>query len=448
MAKHRTLIKDAFVAILTWNLAVLVCSAEFLDYDLDPLFSEFGEKGSNTVLLPKLLNSLSHPRFKRSGNRDQACEMLIAVDEPLYNHYQRDMTNVTNLVKDLVQRLNDIYQSTVLRDHFNSLYFRVKEIRILFDFCTECNQTQHGYLREFSKMDFSDFCLAHVFTYRDFPAGVQGLAWRGTVCHNSWNTGFTTLLNHGVQAKVPDSSVTFAHEIGHNFGSPHDEDIHCTSDYIMSESGSSNLKRDFSDCSRDKIYETLTKTLGNPRRNCLKQIPEYEPEDYSLCGNGIVEGDEECDCGLSYLTCKDPCCYAARIDPIDLYYNESAVPCRTNLKHICLHPWDSLWQFGFVAPWLFLLFVTVASAIGLWYDWKNKKICFDHITKPRELIRSETEEQMARRLKRQSIRGEKIYVIKSPTGVSNGNTIPNGNGVPEAPQPGIVKQMKSQLEKR
>ena len=51
-------------------------------------------------------------------------------------------------------------------------------------------------------MDFSDFCLAHVFTYRDFPAGIQGLAWRSTICHRTWNTGFTTLLNHGVRDKL------------------------------------------------------------------------------------------------------------------------------------------------------------------------------------------------------------------------------------------------------
>ena len=56
------------------------------------------------------------------------------------------------------------------------------------------------FLQEFSKMDFSDYCLAHVFTYRDFPAGIQGLAWRSTLCNRIWNTGFTTLLNHGVRS--------------------------------------------------------------------------------------------------------------------------------------------------------------------------------------------------------------------------------------------------------
>lgn len=32
-----------------------------------------------------------------------------------------------------------------------------------------------------------------------------------------------------------------------------------------------------------------------------------------FCGNGIVEGTEQCDCGL-YKDCKDPCCIA-RGDP-------------------------------------------------------------------------------------------------------------------------------------
>ncbi len=100
-------------------------------------------------------------------------------------------------------------------------------------------------------MDFSRFCLAHVFTYRsftnscpgaccssvfmamlivlclcrDFPEGVQGLAWKDTICHAKWNTGFTTLLNHQVTASSADSAMTLAHEIGHNLGSDHDEMI-------------------------------------------------------------------------------------------------------------------------------------------------------------------------------------------------------------------------------
>ena len=88
---------------------------------------------------------------------------------------------------------------TVLKENYHNFYFRVKEIRILFDFCLHCNHTQKVFLEEFSKIKTSSFCIAHVFTFRDFPAGIQGLAYKGTICDRKLNTGFTTFLNHKVK---------------------------------------------------------------------------------------------------------------------------------------------------------------------------------------------------------------------------------------------------------
>ena len=102
--------------------------------------------------------------------------------------------------------------------------------------------------------------------------------------------------------------------------------------------------------------------------------------------------------------------------------------------------------------------VTLALAVGLVWDWKHDKVLYDHVTKPSEMIRSETAEQMAKRLQRQGLRGEKIYVIKDVeanrtslerNGVGNGEALLRGNNaVPEEPKPGIVQQLKSQLEKK
>ena len=41
--------------------------------------------------------------------------MLIAVDEPLYAHLGRRRENVTELVQDMMGRLNHIYHRTFLR---------------------------------------------------------------------------------------------------------------------------------------------------------------------------------------------------------------------------------------------------------------------------------------------------------------------------------------------
>jgi hypothetical protein len=202
--------------------------------------------------------------------------------------------------------------------------------------------------------------------------------------------------------------MTFAHEVGHNLAADHDEDAGCPPNYIMSSSGSNLKDPQFSSCSIHEMSKELSKKLRNPRSTCLTEIAEENKEDFSLCGNGEVEGDEECDCGLSYLTCGDPCCYAAHIDPYELSVNKSATPCRRSSSHNCLHPFDSVWQYGFVAPWIFIAVMVVVLSAALIWDWRNDKRCYTHVTKPSEMIRSETAEQMTRRLQRQRSEGKQV----------------------------------------
>lgn len=152
------------------------------------------------------------------------------------------------------------------------------------------------FLNYVSLDNFTDYCLAYTFTARDFTDGTLGLAWVaklsgsvGGVCEKrqtlqgiakSLNSGIVTVVNY--QARVPEavSQITFAHEVGHNFGSEHDPDDSLCSpgptkggNYIMyrrATTGTDANNRNFSECSRDQMGPILH-ALVQGSKFCFKR---------------------------------------------------------------------------------------------------------------------------------------------------------------------------------
>lgn len=89
----------------------------------------------------------------------------------------------------------------------------------------------------FSSMNHNAVCEAFLFTDRDFDGGILGLAWigdgegnaAGGICDKfvdygggkkrSYNTGVVTMKLYGRFTPPRISEITFAHELGHGFGS-------------------------------------------------------------------------------------------------------------------------------------------------------------------------------------------------------------------------------------
>ncbi|XP_068246985.1 uncharacterized protein [Palaemon carinicauda] len=141
-------------------------------------------------------------------------------------------------------------------------------------------------------------------------ANGAGVASIGGMCSESNSVSIVQDLPGDIRVL----GLFLAHEMGHNFKMRHDGDdkgeyfsgigrCEDNRNFIMQPSlGHEDFMRvHWSPCSL-KYFENMKKTVD---LDCLKNIPK---ESYrAVCGNGIVEDGEDCDCGLPEF-CKTSCC--------------------------------------------------------------------------------------------------------------------------------------------
>jgi len=86
----------------------------------------------------------------------------------------------------------------------------------------------------------------------------------------------------------------------------------------------------FSNCSNHNITLLLNAVYqGKHKRNC------FIDHRSAYCGNKMVEGDEECDCGLTSSECHENCCYPRVVSDADKKANPNASGCKRRPGAVC-----------------------------------------------------------------------------------------------------------------
>jgi len=252
-------------------------------------------------------------------------EIILVVDAKAYTEKFKATTEnsaaADSAIKLIFQQLQNAYHelgSDVVLLHVEYFYEKDPyEIKVIGDdevsadeLLTEFNDWRKSQI-EFSKNKgdtrsraFQKHDAAHLISGYDFSGDTIGLAYTKSICSNAAAAGINQYTSSN-QA----TATTLSHELGHNLGLLHDTDsCNCEageSRCIMA-AASSGQATQWSSCS----FENFGKIADMP---CINDDPDpdiiwTDP----ICGDGIVSGDEQCDCGQNKnstnLTCNENCC--------------------------------------------------------------------------------------------------------------------------------------------
>ncbi|NXQ58548.1 ADAM8 protein, partial [Anthoscopus minutus] len=235
-------------------------------------------------------------------------ELVLVADNQEFRKH-KDLRTVQNRMKEIVNHVDKLYQPLRLRVALIGLEVWNHRDKITVSPNPEVTLDNFLHWRESELLRKKPHDNAQLITGVDFHGNTVGLAKKLVMC-----TRDSGGVNQDHSTNPIGAASTMAHEMGHNLGMSHDEDVagcrcpvpKADGGCVMAGSVGLVYPKLFSRCSEQDMWQFL----GDPRTSCLLNAPRAD-ELYGgpVCGNQFVERGEQCDCGTPE-ECSDRCCNA------------------------------------------------------------------------------------------------------------------------------------------
>nr|XP_044606972.1 disintegrin and metalloproteinase domain-containing protein 18-like isoform X1 [Equus asinus] len=275
----------------------------------------------------------------------QYLEMHIIVEKALYDYMGSEMMAVTQKIIQIIGLVNTMFTQFKLTVILSSLELWSEKNQI------SANGDADDLLQRFLawKQDYlilRPHDIAFLLVYRKQPKYL-GATIPGTICNKSYDAD---IVMYPDAITLEGFSVIIAQLLGLKIGLTYNDNNKCSclrATCIMNREavGSSGIKI-FSNCSMHDYRYFVSKSEAK----CLQNFSNLQPlyQNQSVCGNGILEPNEECDCGseeecqfkkcCDYSTCKlkgsvkcgsGPCCTSK------CEISVAGTPCRKSIDQEC-----------------------------------------------------------------------------------------------------------------
>uniref|UniRef100_F1RZL6 Disintegrin and metalloproteinase domain-containing protein 5-like n=1 Tax=Sus scrofa TaxID=9823 RepID=F1RZL6_PIG len=232
-------------------------------------------------------------------------DMYIVVDKNLFDYMGSDIKSVTQKVIQIIGFVNTMLTQLKLTVRISAIDIWSNKNKI--STAGSPDYVLYKFLEWKYRFLFQPHHTAYLLAFKKHPVFI-GVTHPGKICDKS-DAGGVALYPEGLS--LESYSINIIQLVGLNLGMSYDntEICHCSGDVcIMSpEAMHSGGVKDFSTCSLDDFKYFAAHSGLTCLHSILLDEPVYKQR-RRICGNGILEQGEQCDCGTLENCTHKHCC--------------------------------------------------------------------------------------------------------------------------------------------